>query len=120
SNPDALLWMTRIRDQDHYTAEHCLNVCILAIAFGRHLGMSEADLEKLGMCGLLHDVGKMRIPAEVLNKPGELSAREWNQMRAHVVHGRNLLLATPGILHAAVDVAYSHHERMDGTGYPRK
>ncbi|HEY7771636.1 MAG TPA: HD-GYP domain-containing protein [Marinagarivorans sp.] len=120
SNPDALLWMTKIRDQDNYTAEHCLNVCILAIAFGRHLGMSESDLEKLGLCGLLHDVGKMRIPSEVLNKPGELTPKEWNMMRAHVVHGRNLLLATPGVLHAAVDVAYSHHERMDGTGYPRK
>ncbi len=120
SNADALLWMSKIRDQDHYTAEHCLNVCILAIAFGRHLGMSEPDLEKLGMCGLLHDVGKMRIPPEVLNKPGELTSKEWNQMRAHVVHGRNLLLATPGILHSAVDVAYSHHERIDGKGYPRK
>lgn len=119
-NPDALLWMSKIRDQDHYTAEHCLNVCILAIVFGRHLGMSEADLEDLGLCGLLHDVGKMRISLDVLNKPSELTTREWNQMRAHVVHGRNLLLATPGVLHAAVDVAYSHHERIDGTGYPRK
>ena len=56
-NPDALLWMSRMRSEDNYTAEHCLNVCILAIAFGRHLGMSEAELEKLGLCGLLHDVG---------------------------------------------------------------
>lgn len=119
-NPDALLWMTKIRNQDNYTAEHCLNVCILAIAFGRHLGFSEAELEKLGLCGLLHDVGKMRVPPEVLNKPGPLDKKEWNQMRAHVIHGRNLLLSSPGITHAAVDVAYSHHERMDGQGYPRK
>ncbi|MDO3385886.1 HD-GYP domain-containing protein [Gilvimarinus sp. SDUM040013] len=119
-NPDALLWMTKIRNQDNYTAEHCLNVCILAIAFGRHLGMSEAELEKLGLCGLLHDVGKMRIPPEVLNKPGKLTEKEWKQMSAHVIHGRNLLLASPGVANAAVDVAYSHHERMDGKGYPRK
>lgn len=119
-NPDALLWMTKIRSQDNYTAEHCLNVCILAIAFGRHLGMSEAELEKLGLCGLLHDVGKMRVPDEVLNKPGKLTEKEWKQMRSHVIHGRNLLLASPGIANAAVDVAYSHHERMDGKGYPRK
>ncbi|MDO6747012.1 HD-GYP domain-containing protein [Gilvimarinus sp. 1_MG-2023] len=119
-NPDALLWMTKIRNQDNYTAEHCLNVCILAIAFGRHLGLSEAELETLGLCGLLHDVGKMRIPDEVLNKPGKLSPKEWKQMKAHVIHGRNLLLASPGVANAAVDVAYSHHERMDGNGYPRK
>src|SRR5690606_16298123 len=57
-HPDALLWMSRIREKQEYTAEHCLNVCILAIAFGRQLGFSEQDLEKIGMCGLLHDVGK--------------------------------------------------------------
>lgn len=119
-NPDALLWMTKIRSQDEYTAEHCLNVCIFAIAFGRHLGMSEMELEKLGLCGLLHDVGKMRVPPEVLNKPGALTPKEFNQIKAHTVHGRNLLMSTPGIYDSVVDVAYSHHERLDGTGYPRK
>lgn len=119
-NPDALLWMTKIRSQDEYTAEHCLNVCILAIAFGRHLGMSEVELEKLGLCGLLHDVGKMRVPSEVLNKPGALTPKEFNQIKAHTVHGRNLLMSTPGIYDSVVDVAYSHHERLDGNGYPRK
>ncbi len=119
-NPDALLWMTKIRTQDNYTAEHSFNVCILSIALGRHLGLCESDLEKIGLCGLLHDVGKIRVPPKVLNKPGKLDKKEWNMMRAHVIHGRNLLLSTPGITHAAVDVAYSHHERMDGEGYPRK
>ena len=119
-NPDALLWMTKIRDQDAYTAEHCLNVCILAIAFGRHLGLPEEELQKLGLCGLLHDVGKMRVTPEVLNKPGGLTPKEFNHIKAHTVHGRNLLLSTPGITEAVVDVAYSHHERMDGLGYPRK
>lgn len=119
-NPDALLWMTKIRDEDEYTAEHCLNVCILAIAFGRHLGLPETELEKLGLCGLLHDVGKMRVPPDVLNKAGALTPKEFNMIRAHTVHGRNLLLSTPGIFEVVVDVAYSHHERMDGKGYPRK
>lgn len=119
-NPDALLWMTKIRHEDEYTAEHCLNVCILAIAFGRRLGMSETDLEKIGLCGLLHDVGKMRVPLDVLNKPGALTPKEFNMIRAHTVHGRNLLLSTPGVFSSVVDVAYSHHERIDGTGYPRK
>lgn len=119
-NPDALIWMSRIRNEDEYTAEHCLNVCILAIAFGRHLGMSEAELEKLGLCGLLHDVGKMRVPVNVLNKREELTDKEFNIIKAHTVHGRNLLMSSPGIPNASVDVAYSHHERVDGTGYPRK
>ena len=119
-NPDALMWMSRIRDQDEYTAEHCLNVSILAIAFGRNLGMSEEELQKLGLCGLLHDVGKMRIPPEVLNKPGKLTDKEFKMIKAHTVHGRNLLMATPGVYNGVVDVAYSHHERIDGNGYPRK
>jgi putative nucleotidyltransferase with HDIG domain len=118
-NSDALIWMSKIRNQDEYTAEHCLNVCILAIAFGRHLGMSEADLEKVGMCGLLHDVGKMRVLSEVLHKPSSLTEKEFDIMKAHTVHGRNLLMASPGIPNSTIDVAYSHHEKVDGTGYPR-
>lgn len=119
-NPDALIWMSRMRTEDEYTAEHCLNVCILAIAFGRHLGMSEDELEKLGICGLLHDVGKMRVPQDILNKPDKLTEKEFNIIKAHSIHGRNLLMASSGLPDIAVDVAYSHHEKVDGTGYPRK
>ncbi|BFM15974.1 cyclic di-GMP phosphodiesterase [Maricurvus nonylphenolicus] len=119
-NADALMWMGRMRNEDEYTAEHCLNVCILAISFGRHLGMAEEDLHKIGLCGLLHDVGKMRVPPAVLNKPGKLTEKEFKMMKAHTVHGRNLLMSSPGAYHGTVDVAYSHHERLDGTGYPRK
>lgn len=119
-NPDALIWMSRMRTEDEYTAEHCLNVCILSIAFGRHLGMPESELEKIGLCGLLHDVGKMRVPPEVLNKSGRLTDKEFNIIKAHSVHGRNLLMASPGVPNVVVDVAYSHHEKIDGTGYPRQ
>lgn len=119
-HPDALLWMSKMRDENEYTAEHCLNVCILAIAFGRQLGMSEQELENLGMCGLLHDVGKMKIPPEILDKPGALTPAEMRVMMGHTVHGRNLLLSSRGIYTGAIDVALSHHERIDGTGYPRQ
>lgn len=119
-HPDALLWMARIRSEREYTAEHCLNVCVLAIAFGRQLGMNEEELEKVGLCGLLHDVGKMRVPKHVLDKPGRLSDKEMRMMRAHTVHGRNLLMSTPGLFPGVIDAAYGHHERLDGTGYPRK
>ncbi len=117
-NPNAMLWMSKVRDAQTYTADHSLNVCILCIAFGRQLGYSKDELFSLGMCGLLHDVGKMRIPEEVLNKPGELTPKEWKQMKSHVIIGRNLLMTSPGIGHS-VDVAYNHHERIDGKGYPR-
>ena len=119
-NPDALLWMARMRDENEYTAEHCLNVCILAIAFGRSLGMQNHELTNLGLCGLLHDVGKMKIPPEVLDKPDRLTRDEMNIMMSHTIHGRNLLLATPDLYSGTIDVAFSHHERIDGNGYPRR
>ena len=117
-NPNAMLWMSKIRGADEYTSEHCLNVCILAIAFGRHLGKSEDELEELGLCGLLHDVGKMRVPNQILHKPAKLTPKEWKIMKAHTVHGRNLLMSSENI-GQTVEVAYSHHERVDGKGYPR-
>ena len=118
--PDALLWMSKMREENEYTSDHCLNVCVLCVAFGRHLGMVEEELQNLGLCGLLHDVGKMRVPSHVLDKPGKLTTKEMRMMMAHTVHGRNLLLSTPHIFAGSIDVAYSHHERIDGEGYPRK
>ncbi len=118
SNASAMLWMSKIRDQDHYTAEHSLNVCVLAITFGRQLGMNKDELFNLGLCGLLHDVGKMKVPLEILNKPGPLTAEEWKVMKGHSIFGRNLLMKSKD-LSQTVDTAYSHHERIDGKGYPR-
>ncbi len=119
-HPDAMLWLSKIREESTYTSDHCLNVCVLAVAFGRQLGLDEQELEKVGLCGLLHDVGKMRVPEEILNKPTSLTHKEMALMKAHTVHGRNLLLAAKNVYTGSIDVAYSHHERMDGTGYPRK
>ncbi len=119
-NPNALLWMSRVREMDEYTSEHSINVCIYAVSFGRFLGLEEKELQDLGLCALLHDVGKMRVPPEILNKSDKLSDKEFKMIKAHTVHGRNLLMSSPGMLPAAIDVAYGHHERMDGDGYPRK
>ncbi len=118
-NPHALLWMAKIKHMDYYTMEHCLNVCILAVAFGRHLRLSKEDLVKLGVGGMLHDVGKMRVPSEVLNKPSKLTEEEFALIKTHTEEGRKLLMKSQGSLTVAVDVAYNHHERMDGKGYPR-
>lgn len=117
-NPDAITWLSKIRNSDSYTSDHSLNVCILAVVFGRYLGKSRSELELLGLCGLLHDVGKMHISSEILNKSGKLTDEEWNIIRTHPEEGRNILLAS-GVNECAVDVAYSHHEQADGKGYPR-
>lgn len=118
-NPSAMLWLARIKDSDEYTAEHCLRVGILSIALGRELGLMPLELEQVGICGMLHDVGKLKIPDEILNKPGKLTEEEFTIMRRHSIEGRKLLMSNRETPPAAVDVAYNHHERMDGGGYPR-
>jgi HD-GYP domain-containing protein (c-di-GMP phosphodiesterase class II) len=119
ANPQALLWLTLIKNQDNYTAEHSLNVCVLAVALGREVGLLELELENLGLSGLLHDLGKARVPLEILNKEGALTPSEYEQMKQHTVHGRNLLLGKKGVFSGCIDVAFNHHERLNGQGYPR-
>jgi len=118
-NENALLLLSKIKNKDEYTAEHCINVSILGAAFGKHLGLLEGEIRTLALCGMLHDVGKMRIDDAILNKPGALAPEEFEIMKKHATYGRDILAALPTLEHAAVDVAYSHHERMDGKGYPR-
>ncbi|TGN39247.1 HD-GYP domain-containing protein [Marinobacter confluentis] len=118
-NENALLLLSKIKNKDDYTAEHCINVSILAAAFGKHLGLLEDEIRVLALSGMMHDVGKMKIDDAILNKPGALTPEEFDIMKKHTTYGRNLLAALPTLEHAAVDVAYSHHERMDGKGYPR-
>lgn len=118
-NPDAMAWMGKLRDKSEYTSEHCLNVGLLAVAFGRHLGASEEDLNKLGVAGMLHDIGKMRTPDALLQKNAPLTDEEMQVMRLYPQHGRDILIEQGNVHHSAVDVAYSHQENIDGSGYPR-
>jgi HD-GYP domain-containing protein (c-di-GMP phosphodiesterase class II) len=118
-NENALLLLSKIKNKDDYTAEHCINVSILSAAFGKHMGLLEDEIRTLALCGMLHDVGKMRIDDAILNKPGALTPEEFAVMKDHTTFGRDVLAGLPTLEHAAVDVAFSHHERMDGTGYPR-
>jgi len=118
-NEAALRWLTQIRTKDGYTAEHSMNVCVLAAAFGRHLELPEQELELLALCGLLHDVGKVRCDEDVLTKSGALTPAEFEHLKMHPDFGRKVLMSVDGLENIAVDVAHSHHERMDGSGYPR-
>lgn len=116
-NPDALTCLTQLKRKDEYTALHSLRVCILALAFGRHLGLDRELLQMLGIGALLHDLGKLKVPNEILNKPGALNDRELELMKNHVPYGVEILERTPGIPRPAIEVARCHHERYDGTGY---
>jgi HD-GYP domain-containing protein (c-di-GMP phosphodiesterase class II) len=118
--PDALLWMTQLKNRDLYTSQHSMNVCILAIALGRHINLSIKELNNVGLCGMMHDMGKMSVPLEILNKPGKLEPDELKIMQNHPELGWKLLMSSNDMYGGAIDVAYSHHERLDGTGYPRK
>ena len=118
--PDALMWLTQLKAKDEYTSQHSMNVCILSVAFGRFIGLAEDELNDLGLCGMLHDMGKMLIPDEVLNKPGKLVCKEIEVMKQHSFLGMKILKRSKGnVPLSVINVAYSHHERLDGKGYPR-
>ncbi|MFT7184685.1 MAG: putative nucleotidyltransferase with HDIG domain [Pseudohongiellaceae bacterium] len=119
NNPNALLWLSQIKNRDDYTAEHSLRVSILSIALGRELNLLEQELEDLGLAAMLHDVGKIKIPLEVLNKEGALSKEEYDLIKTHTTEGRKLLMSKSDVPPVTVDVAYSHHEFVNGKGYPR-
>lgn len=118
ANPNAMFWLSRIRHEDAYTAEHCVRVGVLAITFARFLDLPESDMEILGLCGMLHDVGKMKLSPELLNKPGALTPEEWQLVKAHPTFGHELLAADGKLDPLVKEAALSHHERMDGSGYP--
>jgi putative nucleotidyltransferase with HDIG domain len=120
NNANALLWLTQVKEQHKYTAEHSLRVGILAIAFGRFIGLKEHELETIGLCGMLHDIGKTKIPDDILNKPGRLTRIEYDIMKQHSVYGKELLDEQQGVNKLIKDTAHFHHERIDGKGYPEK
>jgi putative nucleotidyltransferase with HDIG domain len=116
-NPDAMGVLSQLKDADEYTALHSVRVCILALTFGRHLDMTREELNLLGVGALLHDVGKMRVQVEILNKKGRLTEEEFEIMKSHVPLGVEVLQRSPGIPRASIEVAANHHERYAGGGY---
>lgn len=118
-NASAMLTISRMKTKDDYTYLHSVAVCALMIALGKQLNY-QGSLHALGMAGLLHDVGKMAIPDEILNKPGRLSDEEFKFVLQHPRKGWELLKQSDDIDHIALDVCLHHHERVDGHGYPDK
>jgi putative nucleotidyltransferase with HDIG domain len=117
-NRTALLALTALKNYDNYTFTHMVNVSILTMGQARGIGIEGPLLREFGMAALMHDIGKVRTPPEILNKPDKLSDDEFVIMRRHVVDGAEILRSTPEIPPLAAVVAFEHHLRIDGTGYP--
>lgn len=118
-NPGALISLARLKIADDYTYMHSVAVCALMIALSRQLGLDEQQTRDAGMAGLLHDLGKAMIPMEILNKPGKLTDEEFALVKTHPEEGYRLLLEGKGISEIAKDVCLHHHEKIDGSGYPK-
>jgi putative nucleotidyltransferase with HDIG domain len=118
-NPDACLWLTRLKQHDHYSYQHSLSVAIWAVAMGRELGLHKPDLRSLAIGGLLMDVGKLKVDSELLRAEGPLSPEQTDQMRQHVHYGVEYLQETGILNQDVIDMVAHHHERYDGSGYPQ-
>ena len=117
-DPAAVLALTAIKGHDDYTLNHSINVCILSISLGTALGLDAEDMHSLGLAGLLYDIGKVRIPEEVLSKAGPLTAEEWAVVKMHSQEGADLLKRLQLVNKMPMIVAFEHHQRHDLMGYP--
>ena len=117
-NRTALVALTAMRNYDNYTFTHMVNVSILTMGQARALGIEGRLLREFGLSALMHDIGKVRTPQEILNKPDKLTDEEFVIMRRHVVDGAEILRRTPEMPILAPVVAFEHHLRLDGSGYP--
>jgi HD-GYP domain-containing protein (c-di-GMP phosphodiesterase class II) len=118
-NPQALMWVAKLREQDITAYGHGLQVSVYLTSFGRHLGFPRAQLAQLAQVGLLLDIGKIRLPRELLQKQGRLTDVEFDSAKAHVQHGIEILRETPNFPRDVLAGIEQHHERMNGSGYPR-
>jgi HD-GYP domain-containing protein (c-di-GMP phosphodiesterase class II) len=117
-DPAAVLGLTAIKGHDDYTLNHAINVCILALSMGAALGLDQDSLRSLGLSALLYDLGKVRIPEDILNKQGPLTGDEWQIVKSHATEGADLLKRIQLVDQMPMIVAYEHHLRHDMQGYP--
>lgn len=121
-NETNLMSLTSIKNFDEYTFAHSVNVCILSVSLGARIGLSKRQLSELGFAALFHDVGKVKLPLEILNKPEELNEEEWHEVRKHPVHGVKTLLTKRSLDRfstRAMVVSFEHHLKLDLSGYPQ-
>ncbi|MGB7815193.1 MAG: HD-GYP domain-containing protein [Methylotenera sp.] len=118
--PDALLWLAKLKQTDDYSYNHALHVSITLMAFGSFLALSKKQIKELGLAGLLQDVGKVKLSADVLLKEGKLSREEYEYAKKHVDESLKILEKTPDIPLSIIHMVAQHHERIDGSGYPNQ
>lgn len=118
NNKDAVIQLTEVRSHDDYTFKHCTNVCVLSVMLGIAAGYGLGDLKKIGVGALLHDMGKVVVPREIINKPGRLTGPEWACIKTHPQTGFDILKQTGKFPLLSALIALNHHERFDGSGYP--
>src|SRR5437867_2110753 len=116
---DMLVPLLEMRDFDEYTTTHSLNVAVLTMALAEFIGLGARDVRTFGVAGLLHDLGKVRVPIEILNKPGKLTDEERLVMQRHTVEGARIIISSDRDLDLAAAVAYEHHIMINGGGYPQ-
>ncbi len=119
-NPDAMVWLSRVRERDSYSYHHAFRCAIWGTVFGRHLGLSKQALDNLAFGLTLMDVGKAKLPEGLLNKAGLLSPAERVELRKHVDYSLEILSAMPGVPSQVLQMVAEHHERYDGSGYPHQ
>ena len=117
---EMMLPLLMLKEFDQYTTTHCLNVSVLTMALAEHLGLHPRDVRTFGVAGLLHDLGKVKIPMEILNKPGKLTDEERTVMQNHTTEGAKLIITSDRELDMAAAVAYEHHIMLNGGGYPKR
>ncbi|HEU4994477.1 MAG TPA: HD domain-containing phosphohydrolase [Gemmatimonadaceae bacterium] len=117
---EMMLPLVMLKEFDQYTTTHCLNVSVLTMALAEHLGLNARDVRTFGVAGLLHDLGKVKIPTEILNKPGKLTDEERAVMQNHTTEGAKLIITSDRELDMAAAVAFEHHIMLNGGGYPKR
>jgi putative nucleotidyltransferase with HDIG domain len=115
---EMMMPLLMLKEFDQYTTTHCLNVSVLTMALAEHIGLHQRDVRTFGVAGLLHDLGKVKIPMEILNKPGKLTDEERSVMQNHTLEGARLIITSDRELDMAAAVAYEHHIMLNGGGYP--
>ena len=118
-NPGALISLARLKTADDYTYMHSVAVCAMMVALSKQLGQDAEQTRLAGLAGLMHDLGKALMPMEVLNKPGKLTAAEFSIIKTQPVEGHRLLLTGQNVAEVVLDVCLHHHEKTDGSGYPK-
>ena len=118
-NQTALNWLVKLKQQSDVAYDHSISVCVMALTFGHYLGIPKGELNELGSAALLQDIGKIHLPIELLNKTEPLTSEELKLVRKHVDMSVMMLRKQSGLSPKLIDVVYSHHERFDGSGYPR-